>query len=380
MGSWVRLAARSCEDHVRHPVVPGCPCQARPEPRAGGQSRAAARIWHRIAGRTWSPGRDQSWDLFPGQAARRLVRHRDPARFGRRIAGRNPDRRNGAAACPRRPPEPVSQAAQRAVHRTPNRCPLPSRCLVPATGLDQIPVDRQPRNQAYRADRHPGPGARRYLEHRADRRRSHGAGRRPQPRVSRNPEHRASRHQSPGAGRYLGPGPGPRRDPGAGRGLPADPGADRGMGSAVGPSRRPAPDRPRPPCVRRRQGAGHHRHRPRRRGVGHRGAGRRCGVGLGPGGGPHARAADTEHQDRPRGLPGQDPDRCWWRAGASAGPEGAPNRCRSCSPLQSPDTSPLPPRPSGSHSIMKHRHRPRPPFRPGRSPALRAGKAVHPPA
>ena len=293
MGSWVRLAARSCEDHARHPVALGCPCQARREPRAGGQSRAAAQIWHRVAGRTWSPGRDQPWDLFPCQAARRLVRHRDPARFGRRIAGRNPARRNGAAACPRRPPEPVGQAARRAVHRAPARCPLPSRCLVPATGLDQTPVDRQPRNQAYRADRHPGPGA--------------GRGQDADPRWGWLP---------------------------VSNGRPADPGADRGMGSAVG----------------------------------HRGAGRRCGVGLGPGGDHHARSADTERQDRPRGLPGQDPDRCRWWAGASAGPEGAPNRCRSCSPLQSPDTSPLPPRPSGSHSIMKHQHRPRPPFAPASRP------------
>jgi hypothetical protein len=307
MGSWVRLAGRSCGDHVRHPVVPSCPCQARPEPRAGGQSRAAARIWHRVAGRTWSPGRDQPWDLFPGQAARRPARKRDSVRFGRRTAGRNPDRRSGGAAFPRRPQGLAAQAARRAVHRVPTHCPLPSRCLVPATGQDQIPVDRRARNQAYRADWHPGPGAGRYSEHRAGRHQSPGAG--------QYPELRADQRQDPGAGR------GQDADPCSGwlpvwKGRPrADPGADRGMGSAVGPNRRPGPARPRPSCVRRRQGAGHRWFGPRRRdlgcrGVGHRGAGRRCGAGLGQGAGHHARSADTERQDRPRGLPGQDPDRC----------------------------------------------------------------------
>jgi hypothetical protein len=37
-------------------------------------------------------------------------------------------------------------------------------------------------------------------------------------------------------------------------------------------------------------------------------------------------------------------------------------------PSPVPDTSPLPPRPSGSHSIMKHQHRPRPPFDPAGPP------------
>ena len=253
-------AARPSEGHAWHQVVPGCRCQARPAPRAAGPATAVARTWHRRAGRTWSPDRDRPWDLRPGPGpgpGRRLARHRDPARSGRRTAGRNPDRRDEGAACPRSPRGPAGQEGRRAGRRVPNRCP------VRPTGSDQIPGECQPRDRArrrmrgHRADRHQGsgaglhpgpradphqePGADHYPEHRAGLRQNPCADRDPEHGVGRHQEHRAARCQNPGADRRPGPRAGRHQEHSAD--LHQEPGADRYPEHRAGPCQNPGADR-----------------------------------------------------------------------------------------------------------------------------------------
>jgi hypothetical protein len=383
MGSQARRAAL-CEDRVRPPAVPGCRCPARPAPPAGGRAGAAARTWHRGAGRTWTPSRDRPGDPCLLRARRRLPR--------RRTAGQTLDRHAWTAACPRNLRRLAGQAGRRAACR-PRKTHRADRHQ--HAGATQYPE--------LHADQHQNPGTGHHPEPRAGRNQNPGPGRRPEPGASphrapragrycdpqagrsrdpgwcpkdcANPERRADRRQNPGAHRCPGSGAGRHRDPGAGRSqgadprprLPpernapphADPSADRGTGSTAGPGRPPGPCRPRPCRARCRQGAGH------------RGAGRRSGAGQARGGNPRGGPAGTARQGRP-GYPGQDPDRCRWRTSASAGPERAQNRRRSYS-LSSPRTPRwLPPRPVGSHSIMKHQPLPRPHFAPAAArPAIR---------
>jgi hypothetical protein len=228
---------------------------------------------------------------------------------------------------------------------------------------------------------------------RADRRRCPAAGRYPVPRASQRPNPRADRSQDPD----------PRQHPEPGVRLEQDACGDRHCGARAGRSqdqgwyqkdrasphqnpgarRRQSPGaaRHRDPGVSRSHDADRHRHVRRRAGhrqglggrdVGPRSASYRCGAGQGRGQGRRARPAGTARRCRAPGHPRHDPGRCRCLASANASPERAPNRCRSCS-LSSPRTPRwLPPRPVGSHSIMKHQPIPRPPFAPSALPACSA--------
>ena len=340
-----------CENRARHPAVPGCRCPARPARRPGGQARTAARTWHRDAGRSWSPKRDRPWDPFPADGRPMKDLHAD--RHQRPAVGRYP--------VPRADQRQVSRASQRrnpggAQHQDPrasrSQNPGPHQHPEPGVGPDQDAcADRHCRPQAGRsqdqgwcpkgcASRHLNPGAGRYL--------SPGVGRHCGPQAGRSQDQGwylkgcASLRRGLGADRHQNPGAGWYRHPGVGRSHDAD----------------------RRRHVRRCRCAGH------RRGVGLQVAGYRSGAGQGHAQGRRACPAGTARQSRPPGHPRQGPGRCRWLASANASPERASNRCRSCS-LSSPRTPRwLPPRPVGSHSIMKHQPIPRPPFAP----------ATHPPA
>jgi len=246
-------------------------------------------------------------------------------------------RRRAESGC-RRQARRASQAGDppRALVRTWHRVPVRTWHRVPVRARHRVPVRARLPVPGRSWRRCPGQGCGQGPARRDPARCGHRAARRT--RVRHND-----------AGRPAGGG---SADPSADRS--SDPGADRRQDRAAG--RGPGAD-PRPGLFPGRTGPPH------------------AGPGADPGrqGDRCARSADTGRQRQPPGAHdphdhrhrchGQ-PDRCLGRsgAGASGSPEGAQNRCRSCS-LSSPRTpSRAAAATSRSPSIMKHQRMGRPRF------------------